>query len=211
MTSSHGDISAWLAFCAGNSSVTGEFSPQRPVTRSFDVFVDAPGINGWVSNRVAGELRRHRPHYDVIVMWKHRPVCLCHTQLYRDDSHHHVLISYIAFWTHKIPVISHPKVSVVFRYRNLIVFSRRVLKYRILILGWQFSVRSRYDPPTVLPHYCLYKLMHPLMYLISHMRSWDIYTLNIVIRILFVIWSIYKCILNAGLLLTHQTGDVNNK
>ena len=144
MTSSHGDISAWLAFCAGNSSVTGEFSPQRPVTRSFDVFVDAPGINGWENNRVAGELRRHRPHYDVIVMWKHRPVCLCHTQLYRDDSHHHVLISYIAFWTHKIPVISHPNVSVVFSYRNLIVFSRRVLKYRILILGWQFSVRSRY-------------------------------------------------------------------
>ena len=27
-----------LAFCAGNSPVTGEFPAQRPVTRSFDVF-----------------------------------------------------------------------------------------------------------------------------------------------------------------------------
>ena len=30
--------SALLAFCAGNSPVTGEFPAQRPVTRSFDVF-----------------------------------------------------------------------------------------------------------------------------------------------------------------------------
>ena len=33
-------FSALLAFCAGNSPVTGEFSAQRPVTRSFDVLFD---------------------------------------------------------------------------------------------------------------------------------------------------------------------------
>ena len=33
-------LSALLALCAGNSSVTGEFSAQKPVTRSFDVFID---------------------------------------------------------------------------------------------------------------------------------------------------------------------------
>ena len=33
-------FSALLAFCAGNSPVTGEFPTQRPVTRSFDVFFD---------------------------------------------------------------------------------------------------------------------------------------------------------------------------
>ena len=33
-------FSALLAFCAGNSSVTGEFPTKRPVTRSFDVFFD---------------------------------------------------------------------------------------------------------------------------------------------------------------------------
>ena len=32
--------SALLALCAGNSSVTGEFPSQRPVTRSFDDFFD---------------------------------------------------------------------------------------------------------------------------------------------------------------------------
>ena len=33
-------FSALLAFCAGNSPVTGEFPAQRPVMRNFDVFFD---------------------------------------------------------------------------------------------------------------------------------------------------------------------------
>ena len=33
-------FSVLLALCAGNSSVTGEFFAQKPVTRSFDVFFD---------------------------------------------------------------------------------------------------------------------------------------------------------------------------
>ena len=33
-------FSALLAFCVGNSPVTGEFLSQRPVTQSFDVFFD---------------------------------------------------------------------------------------------------------------------------------------------------------------------------
>ena len=42
---------------------------QRPVTRSFDVcFLICVWINGWVNNREAGDLRRYRAHYDVIVM-----------------------------------------------------------------------------------------------------------------------------------------------
>ena len=38
MTSSNGNISAFLALSARSSPVTGEFRSQRPVTRSFDVF-----------------------------------------------------------------------------------------------------------------------------------------------------------------------------
>ena len=39
MTSWNGNIfGVTVAICAGNSLVTGEFPPQRPVTRSFDVF-----------------------------------------------------------------------------------------------------------------------------------------------------------------------------
>ena len=61
-------FSALLAICAGNSPVTGEFPTQRPVTRSFDVFFDLRPIYGWVNNREAGDFRRHRAHYDVILM-----------------------------------------------------------------------------------------------------------------------------------------------
>ena len=50
-------ITAALAICAGNSPVACEFPAQWPVTRSFDVY-----------NGEAGDLRRHRAHYDVIVM-----------------------------------------------------------------------------------------------------------------------------------------------
>ena len=32
-------FSALLAFCVGNSPVTGKFPSQRPVKRSFDVFL----------------------------------------------------------------------------------------------------------------------------------------------------------------------------
>ena len=61
-------FSALLAICAGNSPVIGEFPAQRPVTLSFHVFFDL--INDWVKNRKAGGLRRHRAHYEVIVMRK---------------------------------------------------------------------------------------------------------------------------------------------
>ena len=59
-------FSALLALCAGNSPVTGEFPAQRPVTRSFDVFFDVR-LKNRVKIREAGDLRRHRAHYDVIV------------------------------------------------------------------------------------------------------------------------------------------------
>ena len=40
MMSSNGSIFHVTGHCAGNSPVTGEFSVQRPVTRSVDVFFD---------------------------------------------------------------------------------------------------------------------------------------------------------------------------
>ena len=61
-------FSALLALCPGNSLVTGEFPSQRPVTRSFDVYLVCAWISRWVSNREVGDLRRHLSHYDVNVM-----------------------------------------------------------------------------------------------------------------------------------------------
>ena len=61
-------FSALLAICAGNSPVPGEFPTQRPVTRSFDVYFDLRSDKRLSNNREAGDLRRYRTHYDVIVM-----------------------------------------------------------------------------------------------------------------------------------------------
>ena len=49
--------------------VTGEFPSQRPVTRSFKMFsLICAWTIGWVHNRDAADLRRHRSHYDVTAM-----------------------------------------------------------------------------------------------------------------------------------------------
>ena len=61
-------FSAFLAICAGNSSVTGEFPAQRPVTRNFDVFFN---LNKRLSKQWWGwwfetPLRPLWYHYNVI-------------------------------------------------------------------------------------------------------------------------------------------------
>ena len=76
LISSHNDViklkiwtfSELLALCAGNSPITGEFPAQRPVTRSFDAFVDLRLNKRLNKHSWAGDSRRHRTHYDVIVM-----------------------------------------------------------------------------------------------------------------------------------------------
>ena len=61
-------FSALLAICARNPPGTGEFPTQRPVTRNFDVFFDLRPNKLLSKNCEAGDLRRHRAHYNVIVM-----------------------------------------------------------------------------------------------------------------------------------------------
>ena len=60
-------FSALLALCAGNSPVTGEFPPQRPVTRSFDVFFDLL-LNKRLSKQSWGWWFETSSCYDVTVM-----------------------------------------------------------------------------------------------------------------------------------------------
>ena len=63
-------LSAWLAICAGNSPIPGEFPAQRPVTRSFEVFFDLR-LNkrlskqswGWWFQTLSCPLWRHRTDY----------------------------------------------------------------------------------------------------------------------------------------------------
>ena len=68
-------FSALLTICAGNSPAPGEFPAQRPLARSFDVFFDLRLNNRLSKTSEAGDLRRHHPHYGVIVMEK-RPAYL---------------------------------------------------------------------------------------------------------------------------------------
>ena len=69
MTPSNGNIFRVTGPLCGEFTGPGEFPTQRPVTRSFDVSLICVWINGWVNIREAGDLRRHRGHYDVIVMY----------------------------------------------------------------------------------------------------------------------------------------------
>ena len=71
-------FSALLAICAGNSRGALMFS------------LICTRINGWVNNGEAGDLRRNRAHYDVIVM--HHPfkvlyISVCRTTVQNLDSH----------------------------------------------------------------------------------------------------------------------------
>ena len=61
-------FSALLALCAGNSPVPAN-SPHKGQWRWALMFsLICTWINDWVNNREAGDLRRHRGHYDVNVM-----------------------------------------------------------------------------------------------------------------------------------------------
>ena len=61
-------FSALLAICAGNSLVTGEFPALSQWRGALMFSYVCAWMNGWVNNREAGDLRRHRAHYDVTVM-----------------------------------------------------------------------------------------------------------------------------------------------
>ena len=58
-------FSVLLAFCAGNSPATGGLPSQGQCCGALIFSLICAWINGWANNR---DLRRHRAHYDVIVM-----------------------------------------------------------------------------------------------------------------------------------------------
>ena len=61
-------FSALLALCVGNSPVPVN-SPHKGQWRGALMFsLISARINNWVNNREAGDLRRHRGHYEVSVM-----------------------------------------------------------------------------------------------------------------------------------------------
>ena len=76
-------FSALLAICAGNSQVTGEFPAQSQLRGPLMFSLICAWIISWVNNREAGDLRRHRVYYDVIVMRRnHLACCSRHCRFY---------------------------------------------------------------------------------------------------------------------------------
>ena len=92
MTSSNGNI-----FCV-TGLLCGEFTGPQWIPRSEASDADlwcflwsAPWISSWVNNRDAGGLRRHRGHYDVIVMPWHAVIWsrqrnICNATLIREEN-----------------------------------------------------------------------------------------------------------------------------
>ena len=75
MTSSNGNFFRVTGHLCGEFTGPGEFPAQRPVTQSLDVFFDLR-LNKRENNHEAGDLRRYRFHYDVIVMFQALRPCL---------------------------------------------------------------------------------------------------------------------------------------
>ena len=75
MRKSHADVIKWEYFPRYWPFVRGIHrspvnSPHKGQWRGALMFsLICAWINGWVNNREARDLRRHRAHYDVIVMW----------------------------------------------------------------------------------------------------------------------------------------------
>ena len=65
-------FSASLAFCAGNSPITGEFPAQRPVTRSFGVFFDLR-----LNKRLSKQSRGWWFETQSRSLWRHCNVAYC--------------------------------------------------------------------------------------------------------------------------------------
>ena len=67
-------FSALLAICTGNSPMN---SPHKGQWRGALMFsLICVWINSWIHNREAGDLRRNRIHYDVIVMHFANGICV---------------------------------------------------------------------------------------------------------------------------------------
>ena len=80
-TQSHYDVIKWKPFPRYWPFVRGMRSPVNSPDKGqwrgalmFSLICAL--INGWVNNREAGDLRRHRPHYDITAMFQNKPMNL---------------------------------------------------------------------------------------------------------------------------------------
>ena len=85
-------FSASLAISAENLPVSVN-SPHKGQWRTTSMFsLICAQINSWVNNREVGDLRRHRAHYDVLVMSRITCLQVCHQ--------HYGMTKYTQQWQH---------------------------------------------------------------------------------------------------------------
>ena len=107
MTSSNGNICTLLALCVRGIYRSSVNSPHKGQWRGALMFsLICAWINAWVNNREAGDLRRHRTHYGVIVM--------------KQDIH--TLMStmlHVTSFSDIVPMLVHfTNICVIYRHRN---------------------------------------------------------------------------------------------
>ena len=155
MTSSNGDV------FRVTGPLCGEFTGHRwiPSTKASDAELwcflwFAPWINGWVNNREAGDLRRHRAHFDVIVMERQ------------------------GYWLKSLPVWVDKRYHVHFRpdiiYGNAgLFFSKYIV---MCAVNWIISLRRLYSGKTA--KLCIFpairyfeQLMHWSHYGLTHVLT----------------------------------------
>ena len=109
-------FSALLALCAGNSPVPVN-SPHKGQWRGALMFtLICAGINDWVNNREAGDLRRHLDHYDVSVMMSWQLHDEYQTQVHFKNTHtvctsfyfvmFWFVLAHIPWWRHQMETFS---------------------------------------------------------------------------------------------------------
>ena len=93
MIENHDDVIKWKHFPRYWPIVWGIHrspvnSPHKGQWRGALMFsVICAWINGWANNREAGDLRRRRDHYDVIVMLLHTLQLICSTIMLNNFTH----------------------------------------------------------------------------------------------------------------------------
>ena len=138
MTSSNGNIFRVTDPLCGEFTGPGDFPHKDKWRGALMFFFICVWINGWVSNREAGDLRRHRGHYDVNVMCYFYPHCWwidCWFQI--SDR-----IPYFSLWYNKVCLCmhSHNVALTEIIYFVIQYWYFAVLSYKRLLLSNRFVI-----------------------------------------------------------------------
>ena len=116
-------FSALLALCE-ESPVIGEFPSQRPLTQSFDVFFDLR-----LNKRDAGDLRRHRDHYDVtLIDWTYVRQILGALGIDSEMWHTGPTVARHQYTAHFLFAVA---TVVLFPYRRIIIYNTERERWRL--------------------------------------------------------------------------------